>query len=116
MNYGKELILDLHDCNIEKFTKKSLQKYFVQLCDLIDMERVKVRWWEDFDQTEPHLKGISAIQFIKTSNVTIHALELLQAVYVNIFSCKDFDPMKAKAFTENWFGGKTVNFEVIDRI
>ncbi len=70
---------------------------------------------EEEKETEPHLKGITAIQFIKTSNITIHTLDLLKSVYLNIFSCKDFDPEIVKQFTEEWFKGKIVNNHVIER-
>lgn len=85
------------------------------------MDRCKLCWWDDYgvppveQETEPHLKGTSAIQFIKTSNITIHTLDLLDSVYLNIFSCKDFDINIAKQFSERWFNGKTVNSHVIER-
>ena len=121
-NYGTELIIDLHDCDSAKFTRKHLKRYFVELCDLIDMERCKLSWFDDHgvhpdeQQTEPHLKGTTAVQFIMTSNIVIHTLDLLGAVYVNIFSCKDFDPEVAADFTAKWFKGKIVNSHLIDRI
>jgi len=120
-NYGKELILDLHDCDPKKFNRKMIGKYFKDLCDLIDMERHDVHWWDDVGlppeerQTLPHLKGTSAIQFITTSNVTIHTLDILKSVYLNIFSCKEFDPRVAAEFSRKFFKGKIVNMKVADR-
>ena len=121
-NYGLELILDLHKCDPKTFNRKRIKQYFIELCELIDMERCKLSWFDDHgvhpdeQQTEPHLKGTTAVQFIMTSNIVIHTLDLLGAVYVNIFSCKDFDPEVAADFTANWFKGKIVNSQVIDRI
>lgn len=119
--YGKELILDIHNCDPTTFTRKSIQNYFKELCVLINMERCKLCWWDDYgvppkeQETEPHLKGTTAIQFIKTSNITIHTLDLLQNVYVNIFSCKEFDADMAGKFTKEWFKGKVVNSHLIER-
>jgi len=119
--YGKELILDLHGCEPSFFARKSIENYFKNLCDLIDMERCELFWWDDQDtpeaekQTEPHLKGTSAVQFIMTSNITIHTLDLLGNVYLNIFSCKDFDEQKAAKFSVDWFGGAIVQHTVIER-
>lgn len=119
--YGKELILDLHNCNPSKFNRKDIENYFIELCDLIDMEREDLHFWdyEDVPQeeipTEPHLVGTSAIQFIKTSNITMHTLDIMKAIYLNIFSCKDFDAEEAKEFTEKWFEGETASFKVIKR-
>ena len=121
MAFGKELVLDMHNCDPSTFNRKSIKKYFKEVCALIDMERADLHWWDDLNtpeeekETEPHLKGTTAIQFIKTSNITIHTLDLLKKVYLNIFSCKDFDPEIVKQFTEEWFKGKIVNNHVIER-
>ncbi len=120
-SYGKELILDIHNCDSSKFNRRSIKSYIQQLCKLIEMERCKLCWWDDYgvpleeQETEPHLKGTTAIQFIKTSNVLIHTLDLLKNVYINIFSCKDFDVDLAKNFSKEWFKGKIVNFHIIER-
>lgn len=120
-NYGKEVILDLHHCNAKKFTRKIIKAYFIDLCHLIDMQICKLCWWDDYGlppekrQTKPHLKGISAVQFIMTSNITIHTLDIMERVYLNIFSCKDFDEKIVRDFTKNWFEGKVVNFKTFIR-
>ena len=78
-------------------------------------------WWDDVgvepedQQTSPHTKGTSAVQFILTSTIVIHTLDLMGSVYVNIFSCNDFDPEVAKDFTAQWFNGKVVNLHFIER-
>lgn len=120
--YGKELILDLHNCDNRTFTRDSIAEYFKELCRVIDMQACEMHFWDDLDvpedkkQTLPHTVGTSAIQFILTSNITIHTLDLLGAVYVNIFSCKDFNDHIAKMFTQNWFKGEIVNSLVIKRL
>jgi len=120
-SYGKELILDIHNCDPSIFTRKAIRSYFKQLCELIDMERCKLCWWDDHglppekQQTEPHLKGTTAIQFIKTSNITIHSLDILKVVFLNIFSCKDFDEKVVKEFSEKYFHGKIVSHTIIKR-
>ena len=120
-SYGKELIIDLHDCDAAKFTRKSIKLFFQELCELIDMEACDLHFWDDvgvpeeLKQTEAHTKGTSAIQFILTSNITIHTLDLLGNVYLNIFSCKDFDADKATEFSCLWFDGNAVNVQNIER-
>lgn len=121
-SYGKELILDIHNCDPSTFNRKSIKKYLIKLCELIDMERCKLSWWDDSgvppeeQETEPHLKGTTAVQFIMTSNIVIHTLDLLGVVYINIFSCKNFNTTTAKKFSEKWFKGEIVNSQLIKRI
>lgn len=119
--YGKELIIDLHKCDVSTFNRPSLENYFAELCDLIKMNRCALHFWDDLDtspeekQTSPHTTGTSAIQFILTSNITIHTLDLLKNVYINIFSCKEFDAKIAEDFTKKWFKGEVVNSVLVER-
>lgn len=115
MKYGKELILDLHECDTSKFTRASIRYYCEELCERINMEACDLNFWDDVgvpeceQQTNPKTKGTSAVQFILTNNITIHTLDLLEAAYINLFSCKDFDSNVVAEFTQEWFGGKIVN-------
>jgi S-adenosylmethionine decarboxylase len=107
--YGCELILDLHGCDQSRFNRTSIDEYFTRLCELIDMDKVEVHFWDDVgvpleeQQTLPHTKGTSAVCFILTSSIVIHTLDILRAVYVNIFSCKPFERERARDFTIDWF-------------
>ena len=120
-NYGKELILDLHGCDARKFKRITITRFLRELCRLIDMKRCKLTWWDDYGlpkaarQTERHLKGTSAVQFIMTSNITIHTLDLMGSVYLNIFSCKAFDAREAAAFSRKFFVGRVASATTIVR-
>ncbi len=114
--YGYELILDLSECDPTTFTRESLDQFFTDLCEMIEMEKCEVHFWDDVDvpledrQTDPKTKGTSAVCFILTSSIVVHTLDDLKTVYVNIFSCKTFDEDVAKTFTCNWFkAGKSLH-------
>ncbi|MHC4477627.1 MAG: S-adenosylmethionine decarboxylase [Planctomycetota bacterium] len=130
--YGFELIMDLHGCDVGTFNRESLDEYFEKVCEAIDMTRCKLEFWDDVgvpveqQQTAPHTKGTTAVQygakpmvatqFILTSNITVHTLELLKAAYVNIFSCKTFDKKVAEEITKQWFGADECRTHFIERI
>ena len=120
--YGYELTLDLHGCDSSTFNRASLRKYFAKLCKAIDMERCDLHFWDDVgvpaedQQTSPHTKGTSAVQFILTSTIVIHTLDLLEAAYINIFSCKPFDKEIAEKLTKEWFAAKECRTHFIERI
>ena len=109
--YGFELVLDLHGCEVNLFNRDHIDRYFTELCELIEMEKCEVHFWDDVgvpdeeQQMLPHTKGTSAVCFILTSTIVIHTLDILGAVYVNIFSCKPFDPDVAAEFTSDRFQG-----------
>ena len=118
--YGKELILDLADCRLP-VNRYRIKKYFEGLCELIDMERCEYHFWDYEGDIEAcmaapdHLQGTSAIQFIMTSNITIHTLDKLGMVLINIFSCKEFDEFKAVCWSVDFFKGLVKNQTTIKR-
>ncbi len=114
--YGIELIADLHGCDISTFSQENLERFFIELCDLIKMKRHgDPMFWIDHSDI-PHLKGVSGIQFIETSNVVVHCIELQKSVYINIFSCKEFDPSVAGQFVKDFFKAETISSQLIDRV
>ena len=120
--YGYELILDLHGCDPDTFNRASIEDFFRKLCKQIKMTRCDLHFWDDVgvppeeQQTSPHTKGTSAVQFILTSTIVIHTLDLTGAVYLNIFSCKEFDKDKAEAFSKEWFKADKCRSHFIERI
>jgi S-adenosylmethionine decarboxylase len=113
--YGVELLLDLKGCDLSDLSQEKLTTYFIQLCDLIRMKRHgEPIFWEDHSGV-PHLHGLSAIQFIETSNVICHVLPLLQAVYLNIFSCRKFDTEGAKKFSVDFWKAESVIVTMVVR-
>ena len=60
-------------------------------------------------------RGTSAVQFILTSTIVIHTLDLMKAAYVNIFSCKNFNTDQAAEFTADWFGSTDWTSNVVVR-
>jgi len=121
--YGKELILDLHNCDPSTYRhREDIEEYVTELCKKINVKPCKLNWWDyagypsDYEEAPPHLKGTSAVQFIMTSTIIIHSLDELGKVYVDIFSCDDFDCDAATKFTEEWFKGKIAQKHVIKRL
>ncbi len=119
--YGKELIIDLYRCDVSKFNRKSIKAWLDGLCKLIDMKQEDLHFW-DYKGVpkaeipkEVHLVGTSAVQFITTSNIVIHTLDLIEEAYINIFSCKSFDDLAAKEFTAKWFGSTKSQWHSITR-
>lgn len=113
--YGLELLLDLKECDLSDLSREKLTLYFVELCRRIGMKRHgEPLFWEDHSRI-PHLHGLSAIQFIETSNVVCHALPLLRAVYLNIFSCKTFETEAAQQFSMTFWKASTAVTTVVTR-
>ena len=122
--YGPELILDLHDCDVSTFNRKSLRMFGRALCKEIGMTPHKFRSvsWDDDGapvedcQTSPVTKGYTAVQFLMESSILTHALELTKSAYIEVFSCKAFDRNKTKNFAKAWFGAQRITSRLIMRI
>jgi S-adenosylmethionine decarboxylase len=60
------------------------------------------------------LEGWSAMQFIETSSITIHADEVSGRCFIDVFSCRSFDADRAAAVAVEHFGG-TPTLRVLQR-
>lgn len=115
-NYGLEMIIDLKGCDLSVLNRKKLKKFFVKLCNLIKMKRHgNPIFWEDTSDI-PHLRGVSGFQFIETSNVVCHPLPILKKVYINIFSCKEFNTNQALKFCKKFWGATSSHHTVVTRL
>lgn len=121
MAYGKELIIDLYGCNAAHFNRADLRRFFKELCELVDMNREDLHFWDYQDYPEekaeapPHLVGTSAVQFITTSDIVIHTLDLLGECYINLFTCKPFKTEDALQFCIDFFGAQQSKHTVVAR-
>ena len=107
--YGLELLLDCRFSNVEKFTEKSIRRYLKKLIKLIKMEAGLPPIFRK------GIHGLDVIQFIITSQMAVHCVDYLGAVFIDIFSCKDFDTGDALQFTQEWFESKDVRDHLVYR-
>jgi len=116
--FGQELVLDLYKCDLDKISNgEHIKNYLVKLCeDVIHMKRFGEPWVEHFGHDNPITSGYSMMQMIETSNVSGHFSEHKRSCYINIFSCKWFDPESARRFSKVWFGARKVKSKLINRM
>jgi S-adenosylmethionine/arginine decarboxylase-like enzyme len=114
--YGKELILDLDNCNSGIIrSKKKILGYLKKLCDLIKVKKYGKPIVERFALHLGHAAGYSFVQLIESSLISGHFSELWNRAYINIFSCKIFNHKKAVTFTKKFFNAKKIKKRIIIR-
>jgi|TARA_Y100000310_G_C20675761_1_gene812939 S-adenosylmethionine/arginine decarboxylase-like enzyme len=113
-NWGQLLVLNLYDCE-NKILKSELKlkKFCLELCKKIQMNPYGKPLIKRFGKGE--LEGYSLMQFIETSSITIHADEFGNRVFIDIFSCKEFDPKIAEEFSKSFFRAKSAKANLVER-
>ena len=105
--WGWHLALNLYQCDPASIrSKEVIEKYIIDLCELIEMRRFGDPVVVDFGD-DPIVTGYSMFQLIETSNLAGHFANQSNAAYLDIFSCKKFDPNAAAKFSAKVFGAKT---------
>lgn len=103
--WGIASSIDIYDCNHEKIRDAEYIKRFVKdLCDLIEMKRFGETQVVHFGEDEK-VAGFSMVQLIETSLISAHFANLTNTTYLDVFSCKPYDPEVVKNFAQGYFGG-----------
>jgi len=104
--------VDIHDCDPELIRSASAIKDFVaKLCDLIEMKRFGETVVVHFGEDE-RVAGFSMTQLIETSLISAHFANETNNVYLDIFSCKYYEPETAAEFAKNFFKGSNYTLNV----
>ena len=96
--WGVLTSLDIYDCNPEIIRDaERIKQYVIELCDLIGMKRFGDCQVVHFGKDD-RVEGYSAVQFIETSLISGHFSNLTNAAYIDIFSCKPYEPDRTARF------------------
>jgi len=111
--YGKHLILSASECNEKIKNKSDISNFIKTVVEKIDMvafgELIVERFGQDIEM------GISAVQLIETSAITLHTNDVARDMYLDVFSCKGFDEEVVINFLKELFEPASVNFQIILR-
>ncbi len=103
--WGIASAIDIYDCDPMKIRDADEIKRFVkELCDLIEMKRFGETQVVHFGEDE-RVAGYSMVQLIETSLISAHFANLTNSTYLDVFSCKPYDPEVVRAFAQAFFGG-----------
>src|SRR4051794_40327737 len=87
--WGLLAAIDLHGCDRGSLADaESIRRFVPTVIEAIGMRAHGPLALERFGEGD--LEGWSALQFIETSSITIHADEVAGRCFVDIFSCRTF--------------------------
>ncbi len=110
--WGIASSIDIYGCDPDKIRDADVIKLFViELCDLIEMKRFGETQVVHFGEDEK-VAGFSMVQLIETSLISAHFANKTNVTYLDVFSCKAYDPETVRAFAQEYFGGSFSSLNV----
>lgn len=112
--FGIQTSVDLYGCNEKIKDANAIKEYVHELCRLI-----KMKMFGDTDVVhfgdDPKVTGYSMVQLIETSLISGHFAESSDSAYIDIFSCKYYDPEIVVRFSKDYFDAEKAEKNVLIR-
>jgi S-adenosylmethionine/arginine decarboxylase-like enzyme len=103
--WGIATSIDIYECDPQTIRDADkIREFVVRLCDLIEMRRFGETQVVHFGEDEK-VAGYSMTQLIETSLISAHFANLTNTTYLDVFSCKPYDPRVVEEFAREFFGG-----------
>jgi S-adenosylmethionine/arginine decarboxylase-like enzyme len=114
--WGIASSIDIYDCSPAKIRDADeIRRFVVELCDLIEMKRFGETQVVHFGEDE-RVAGYSMVQLIETSLISAHFANQSNAAYLDVFSCKPYDPQVVGNFAREFFKGSHFSLNVTMRV
>ena len=113
--WGLSTAIDLHDCDPQLMKdSKAIQEFTATLCKLLDVNAWGPCQLHNFG-TDPEVAGYSLVQLIETSLISAHFADKTNRIFLDIFSCKYYDPSVAIEYSKTFFKAKDVTYKCLLR-
>ena len=104
--WGIASAIDIYGCDPEPIrSAHEIRRFVAELCDLIQMKRFQQTQVVHFGEDE-RVAGYSMVQLIETSLISAHFANQTNSAYLDVFSCKPYNPEQVRDFAQQFFGGK----------
>jgi S-adenosylmethionine/arginine decarboxylase-like enzyme len=111
--YGKHLMVTAVSCNENLLNLDTVSRFVKEMVPRIDMvpygDIVIARFGDGIEE------GISAVQLIVTSAITIHTNDMMRDLYLDVFSCKWFEENVVINMIQEFFSPKDIKETIILR-
>ena len=112
--WGTHLCVDAAGCDHAALCSKETIRAFVkELVKEIDMKAYGPPRIVRFGMGNK--MGYTLVQLIETSDITAHFCEETNAIYLDVFSCKPFDPKTALRVFDKYFHSQRKRVRLIKR-
>jgi S-adenosylmethionine/arginine decarboxylase-like enzyme len=111
--YGRHLIASARGCNDALLDRQTIVRFLTEMTRRIDMVAFGQAIVERFGGGIE--TGISGVQLIETSAITLHTNDAARDLYLDVFSCKDFSAEAALDVVREYFAPKGIEQQEILR-
>lgn len=109
--WGLSTAIDLHNCDPDLIKNmEAIRDFTAKLCKIIDAKPWGPCQIHNFGNS-PDVFGYSMVQLVETSLVSGHFANKTNRIFLDIFSCKYYDPTKAVDFSKNFFKAKDTTYK-----
>ena len=113
--WGMLSCIDLYECDPQIIrSAEAIKRFVAELCDLIKMKRFGETQVVHFGEEE-RVAGFSMTQLIETSLISAHFANQSNTTYLDVFSCKAYDPEVVAQFAKTFFKAKRVKRQTLNR-
>ena len=113
--WGLLSCIDLYECDAETIRDaEKIKRFVIELCDLIQMKRFGGTQVVHFGEDEK-VAGYSMTQLIETSLISGHFANKTNTAYLDVFSCKLYNPKVVAEFSRDFFKARRFNLQVLRR-
>ena len=100
--WGIASAIDIYDCQPDLIRSADhIKQFVIDLCELIEMKRFGETQVVHFGEDEK-VAGYSMVQLIETSLISAHFANLTNATYLDVFSCKPYNPEVVRKFAQEY--------------
>lgn len=104
--WGIASSIDVYNCDPDLIrSAEHIKQFVIELCDLIEMRRFGETTVIHFGEHE-NVAGYSMTQLIETSLISAHFANKTNTAYIDVFSCKPYNPDVVNEFAKDFFKGE----------
>lgn len=110
--WGLLTSVDIYNCKHDIIRDPNeIKRFVLELCEKIDMKRFGECVVVDFGEDQ-RVAGFSMTQLIETSLISGHFANESNAAYIDVFSCKFYEPRDVAEFAISFFKGSNYKMQV----
>lgn len=113
-HWGHHCLMNARKCNSLAISSPRVIEHFthdmVKRIEMVAYGQPQIQFFGSGNKS-----GYTLVQLIETSNITAHFCDETGDAYLDVFSCKWFDPMVAKRVVEEWFKPEHIDVMVVSR-